>query len=180
MKKAGTVPFCKRRGSARNLTNQTQFREQVTRSEGCADVFGRERLSCDSKHVCPFPYATCGEGDVTRNHDVIRLHVFDDPVVSSVQSLINNLQDHSRFIGETHARSGDEGDPEIVSPRDLVDLMFNRTSIGIYINVQHNVGYCITREVYGNAGLSGGDNLLGKKRCLQRSRAHRSAGDERV
>jgi hypothetical protein len=76
------------------------------------------------------------EQNVRGDHDVERLHHFDDPIIGGVEVAPYDLECYPRFIRNPHPGVGHQGDVEVISLRDSIDLLFDGARVGIDKDVQ--------------------------------------------
>jgi hypothetical protein len=134
--KPGSITFAEGRGSAGNLSQFTQFGEQISGCKGRPDIVFCKRLARRSEHRGPFRNAPGCKRDVRRDHDVIRLHVFDNPVVGGIHPLVNNLEGHTGRRRDSHPTPGDQSDTKTVALCHSINFLLHGTSIGVYENMQ--------------------------------------------
>ena len=76
------------------------------------------------------------KGNIGGNHDVVWLHVLDNPIIGRIKSGIYNLKSNPSFIWNAHPSVGHQGDIKAISACDAVHLLFDRARISIYKDVQ--------------------------------------------
>ena len=94
-----------------------------------------------------FLQAAAGKRNVRGDHDVVRLHVFNNPIICRVESALYNLEGNPSFIGNTHPRVGHQGDIKAISACDAVHFLFYRAGISINKDVQQTKILTITPDL---------------------------------
>jgi len=95
--------------------------------------------------------------NVSRNHDVVRLYVFDNPVIGRVEFSSNNFECNPSFIRNSHPRVGHQCDVKVVSARNAVHLLFDRARISIDKYVQQLMILTIVPDLAPGGYLTVGD-----------------------
>lgn len=146
LKKTGPIALCQRWRPAGYLSCAAKLRQQVTRRDGLTDVVFRKRLSVWTNYTCAFLHAAARKQNVGSDHDVLRLHMFDNPIIGRVESVRYDFQSNPLFIGSSHPGIGNQCDMKTISACDAVHFLFDRARIGIYEDVQQLNILTITRE----------------------------------
>ncbi len=89
-----------------------------------------------------------GQRDIGGDDDVVGLDVIDDPVVGCVEPIVHDFEGEPFLIRGSHPRVGDQGHVETIPSGDAVDLLFDRTRIGIYKNVQQTKSPAFNRTAF--------------------------------
>ena len=100
------------------------------------DIVFRERLAAWANYAGGLLQTAARKWDVCGDHDVVRLHVFNNPIIGRVESALYNSERNPLFIGNSHPRVSHQGDIKAISACDAVHLLFDRARIGIYKDVQ--------------------------------------------
>jgi len=98
-------------------------------------VFGK-RFACRADDPRPFLKATACQRDVGCDDDVIRLDMFDNPIISHVGSRVNYFEMEIRVWRNPHPAVGDQGHLKAIAVCDTINLLFNGAGISIDENVQ--------------------------------------------
>jgi hypothetical protein len=147
LKKTRSVTLLQRRRPSRYCSCAAKLGQQVPSSDGLADVVFREQLPGRADDKRAFLQAAVRERDVSGDHNVAWLHVFDNPIVGCIESVLHDLEHNPSFLGNSHPGVGHQGDIQTISAGDAVDLVFDRARIGIYKDVQQVKTLTITPRV---------------------------------
>jgi len=97
--------------------------------------------------MCAFLQAAARKRNVSGDHDVVRLHVFDNPIIGCVEFVLYNFECNPSFIRNSHPRVGHQCDIKAISACDTVHLLFDRARISIYKDVQQMKILTITPDL---------------------------------
>ena len=86
--------------------------------------------------MCAFLEAAARERNISGDHDVVRLHVLDNPVICRIEPVIYNFEGNPSFIGNSHPGVGHQCDIKVISCCDAVHLRFDRARISIDKDMQ--------------------------------------------
>ena len=131
LQKTRSVTLLQRRRSARYLSRTTELRQQVTSRNGETDVVFRERLSGSANDARALLEAATCQRNVSGDHDVVGLHVLDNPVIGRIEIVPHDFQFNPPFVRNPHPGVGHQGDVEVISACNAVHLLFDRARISI-------------------------------------------------
>ena len=100
------------------------------------DVIFRERLSGGANNTCPLLQAAARKRNVRGDHDIMRLHVFDNPIIGRIESVRYNFEYNPLFIRNPHPGVCHQCDFKAIPACDAIHLLFDRARISIYKDVQ--------------------------------------------
>ncbi len=142
LKKTRSVSLRERRRPSYYLSRTTKLCQQVPSRKRLTDVDFRERFPGRTKYIRASLKATVRQRNVSGDHNVVRLHVFDNPIVGCIRSIPHELQRYQRLNRHSHPRICHHGDFKVISTSDAVHLLLDRTSIGIDEDVQQTKILC--------------------------------------
>jgi len=100
------------------------------------DVVFRKRFTAWTQGACTFLQAAVREQNVCSDHNVVRLNLFDNPIVSRIEPILHNLERNPWFFWDTHPGIGYQCDPKAISVCHAVNFLFDWAGIRIYEDVQ--------------------------------------------
>ena len=99
-----------------------------------ADGVFREGLPGCADYACALFQAAARKGNVGCDHDVVRLHMFHNPIIGCVETVLYNFEGNSWFIRDSHPGVGHQSDIKATSACDAVHLLFDRVQYKKVIN----------------------------------------------
>ena len=136
LQETGSVIFLHRRRPAGDLAGRAQPGQQLPRCDGRTDVVFRKRFASRSQHTGTFFQAAAGKGNVRRDHDVVRLHVFRNPIIGRVESVPDDFKGDPAFVGHAHPGIGHQGDIQLIAVGHTIDFFFDGAGIRIDNNME--------------------------------------------
>jgi len=86
--------------------------------------------------MCTLFQAAARKRNIRGDHDVVQLHMIDNPIIGSVETVLYNFKCNPLFIRYPHPGVGHQSDIKTISARNAIHLLFDRTRISIYKDVQ--------------------------------------------
>ena len=120
--------------------------------------------------MCPFLQAAIRKRNVGCDHNVVRLHVLDNPIIGRIECILHNFECNPLLIWNSHPGVGHQGDVEVIPACDTIDLLFDRARIGINIDMQQTKNLTITPDPVGTLSHDLGRYLSISQRFLDQVR----------
>jgi hypothetical protein len=137
LQETGSVAVLEGSWPAHNRSELSKVGLQCPARQGLANGIRCELIAARTKYSSSFFKAACGQGNIPRDHDVVRRDVLNDPIISSIESSMDDHEFAPVPMGNVNPRVGDYCDMESVSLSHTVHFLLHRAGIGINEYLKH-------------------------------------------